>query len=205
MKACEKVIKSQQDISFILIRSEYLGTKKNKGYQIYQQIFNNSSHRHIESSLESAHYLKAYQKLVNDARSGDLVLNFQPLKLADLQQLVRETKVLHQCSLLQDLGIVASNTSGKTKPKGKTPITPPSSEIELKEFLLNLVKHHHLLGQETLIKQAKTQFETIESAKIENLIQKLVKEQKISIVNPNAKPQERLICLIPQAVAGGKK
>ncbi|MDJ0745987.1 MAG: hypothetical protein QNJ32_21845 [Xenococcaceae cyanobacterium MO_167.B27] len=76
---------------------------------------------------------------------------------------------------------------------------------ELKEFLLNLVKHHHLLGQHILIQQAKSQFAEVEEAQIENLIQELAKEQKISIVNPNAKPKERLICLIPQVVAGASK
>ncbi|MDJ0573429.1 MAG: hypothetical protein QNJ53_30930 [Pleurocapsa sp. MO_192.B19] len=82
---------------------------------------------------------------------------------------------------------------------------PPPPLNEVKEFLLNLVKHHHLLGQETLIKQAKTQFTEVEVKIIETQIQELIKEQKISIINPNAKPKERLICLIPQAVAGGIK
>ena len=204
MKACAKAIESNNHISLVMIRSEFLGTKKNKGYQIYNQIFNNSSHRHIQSSLESVHYLKTYQKLVNDARSGDLVLNFKPLKLADLEKLVRETKILHQCRLLQDLAIAPASPNKKPDEGTGKELT---ILIEVKEFLLNLVKHHHLLGQETLIQQAKSQFAEVEEAKIENLIQELAKEQTISFVNPNAKPEERLICLIPQAVAvaGGKK
>ncbi len=202
MKACTKAIESSQNLSLILIRSEFMGTKKNKGYQIYQQIFNNSSHRHLESSLESVHYLKTYQKLVNDAISGDLVLNFEPLTLTDLEGLVRQTKILHPCSLLQDLKIVPVhpiNKPGVGKPK------EPPILIDVKEFLLNLVKHHHLLGQQILIQQVKSQFTEIVEATIENLIQELAKEQKISIVNPNAKPKERLICLIPQAAAGASK
>lgn len=202
MKACERLIKSKRNISLTMIRSESVGTIKNQGYRIYEQIFTNSSHLHIKASLESVHYLKTYQKLVNDARSGDLILNFAPLKLPELVKLVRETKVLHQCTLLQDLKIVSGDSDIKPQPEIIDPIKPL---IEVKEFLLNLVKHHHILGQETLIKQAKSQFAEVEAAEIEALIQELDKEQKISVINPNAKPQERSICLIPQAVAGGKK
>ena len=198
MKACEKVIDSQNNIGLILIRSKALGTKNNKGYQIYKKTFNNPPHRHIQATLESVYYLKTYQKLVNDALSGDLILNFEPLKLADLEKLVRETKVLYQCVLLQDLEIVPSTTIIRPDPLTK-------EFLEVKEFLLNLVQHHHLLGQETLIKNTKTQFTEIEVNEIEQLIKELVKEQKISIINPQDKPQERLICLIPQAIAGGTK
>ena len=201
MRACKRLIESKRNISLTMIRSESIGTRRNRGYQIYEQIFNNSSHRHIEASLESVHYLKTYQNLLNDARSGDLVLNFQPLNLEDLKKLVRETKILHQCALLQDLGIILGGSDKKAKPEEKT----TKLFIEEKDFLLNLVKHHHLLGQEILIKQAKTQFTEVETAKVETLIQELIEEQKISIINPNAKAKERLICLIPQAVAGAKK
>ncbi|WP_319420016.1 ATP-binding protein [Pleurocapsa sp. FMAR1] len=198
MKACEKAISSNKNSTLIMIRAESLGKKNNQGYKIYQKIFNNSSNSHIKFSLESVHYLKTYQKLKNDAVSGDLVLNFKPLSLTDLEKLVRETKVLHQCSLLQDLEIVPTIPIIKLDPE-------TGKELEVKKFLLNLVKHHLLLGQQTLIQQAKSQFTEIEEVKIERLIQELSQEQKISFVNPNAKPQERLICLIPQAVAGGKK
>lgn len=196
IKACGKYIKGDRNISLTMIRSESIGNRSNKGYQIYQQIFDNSSHHHIKSSLESVHYLKTYQKLVNDAISGDLVLNFQPLKLADLEKLVRETKVLHKCGLLQDLKVV---------PATITPPPPPKRHQEVKVFLLNLVKHHCLLGQETLVKQAKTQFAEVTQTKLEHLIKELVREEKISIMNPNAKPQEQLICLIPQVVASNVK
>ena len=202
MKACEKAISLKRNITLIMIRAESLGKSNNQGYKTYQKIFNNTSHHHIKPTLESVYYLKTYQKLKNDAVSGDLVLNFKPLSLTDLEKLVRQTKILHQCSLLQDLKIVPVNP--KKKPVVGTP-KEPTILIEVKEFLLNLVKHHHLLGQQILIQQAKSQFAEIEEAKIENLIQKLAQEQKISFVNPNAKPKERLICLIPQAVAGGSK
>ena len=198
IKACEKAIKSNRDLSLILIRSEFMGTRNNKGYQIYEKIFRNSSHHHIKASLESVCYLKTYQKLVNDARSGDLVLNFQPLKLEDLEKLFQKTEVLHQCSLLRDLKIV---------PPGDVPIIPPPPLPldKVKEFLLNLVKHHCLLGYQTLIKQAKNQFFKVSETDIKEQIQQLIKEQKINIINPQAKPEEKLICLIPETVIVGKK
>lgn len=203
MKACDKALSLNKNSTLIMIRSESLGKSNNQGYKIYQKIFNDSSNNHIKSTLESVHYLKTYQKLKNDARSGDLTLNFAPLKLTNLEKLVRKTKVLHQCRLLQDLAIIPSLPDPKPDYKGTDP--RPPSLLKLKEFLLDLVKHHHLLGQQILIKQAKSQFTEVEEAKIENLIQELAKEEKISFVNPNAKPKERLICLIPQAVAGGSK
>ena len=124
-----------------------------------------------------------------------MVLNFEPLTLSELEKLVRETEILHQCTLLQKLGVVDLRII--------PPPPPPLAEV--KEFLFNLVQHHHILGQEILIKQAKTQFADVETAQIATLIEELAKEQKISIINPNAKPQERSICLVPQAVVGGKK
>jgi hypothetical protein len=202
MKACEKSLGSNKNITLIMIRAESLGKSNNQGYKIYQKIFNNISNHHIKPSLESVYYLKTYQKLKNDAISGDLVLNFELLSLTDLEKLVCQTKVLHQCRLLQDLEIVPVNPNKKPDEATEKKLT---ILIEVKEFLLNLVKHHHLLGQQILIQQAKSQFAEIEKAKIENLIQDLSQEQKISFVNPNAKPEERLICLIPPTTAGVKQ
>ena len=124
MKACEKALSLNKNITLIMIRSESVGRSRNQGYKIYQKIFNDSSNNHIKSSLESVHYLKTYQKLKNDARSGDLTLNFAPLKLTDLEKLVRETKVLHQCRLLQDLAIVPSLPDPKPDSQGTDPRSP---------------------------------------------------------------------------------
>ena len=206
MRACGRALQSDRDINLILIRSEFLGTRRNRGYQTYQQIFNNSSHQHLQSSLESVHYLRTYQKLVNDARSGDLVLNFQPLSLANLQKLVRENRVLYRCSLLQDLGIVPAIIVDKDSNSNVNPNPVPDRNlnIEITEFLFNFVRHHQFLGEQTLIRQAQTQFAEVAEAEIKEQIQKLVEEEKISFINPDARPEERLICLIPQAVAGGR-
>jgi energy-coupling factor transporter ATP-binding protein EcfA2 len=196
MKACEKSIKLNSNITLKLIRAEPLGKPTTQGYKLYRQLFNGLSYCHITPDLESIHYLKTYQKLVNDARSGDLVLNFEPLSLAYLENLVRETKVLQQCRVLQDLEIVLPDSTNRCPPDPEKERAKLIKQV--KEFLLNLVKHHQLLGQEILIKQTKSQFTEVEEAEIDNLIQELCEEKKISFVNPKAKPKERLVCLVPQ-------
>lgn len=201
MKACEKSIKLNPNITLKLIRAEPLGRPTTQGYKLYRQLFNGLSYCHITPDLESVHYLKTYQKLANDAVSGDLVVNFESLSLDRLKELVRETQVLHQCRLLQNLGIILPDSKVDT-PEEQTPTDEKKKRQKLlqqvKEFLLNLVKHHHLLGQEILIKQAKSQFVEVEETEIDNLIQELCEEKKISFVNPKAKPKERLVCLVPQ-------
>jgi hypothetical protein len=202
MKACEKAINFNPNITLKLIRAEPLGKPTTQGYKLYQKLFKNLFDNHITPDLESVHYLKTYQKLSNDARSGDLVLNFEPLSLERLEELVCKTKVLHQCRLLQDLEIILPDSTNPDTPEEKIPSEKKKGKVKLlrqvKEFLLNLVKHHHLLGQEILIKQAKSQFAKVEETEIDNLIQELCEEKKISFINPKAKPKERLVCLVPQ-------
>jgi hypothetical protein len=207
MKACEKSIKLNPSITLKLIRAEPLGKPTTQGYKLYQKLFNNSSDCHITPDLKSVHYLKTYQKLFNDANSGDLVLNFEPLSLTQLENLVRETKVLHQCRLLQNLEIVLPDSDTDTseeQPSSDKEKKNKKLHGEVKEFLFNLVKHHHLLGQEILIKQTKSQFAEIAEIEIDNLIQELCEEKKISFVNPKAKSKDRLVCLVPSVTVGEK-
>lgn len=186
MKACEKFIQANQDTPLKLIRSASLGNRKNQGYRLYKKLFNQSSH--IRPSLESVHYLKTYQNLVNDAKAGDLVVNYENLNLTQLKDLICQTKILHQCQLLQDLAVVPPT------------ITPPGTKKnelgKAKEFLLNLVTTQHLLAEKVLIQNAKSQFPEVEETEIKNLIQELCKIGKISFVNPNAKPEDRMVCLV---------
>lgn len=207
MKACEKSINFNPNITLKLIRAEPLGKPTTQGYKLYQKLFTDSSDCHIIPDLKSVHYLKTYQKLFNDASSGDLVLNFEPLSLTQLENLVRETKVLHQCRLLQDLEIVLPDSGTDTseeQPSSDKEKKNKKLHGEVKEFLFNLVKHHHLLGQEILIKQVKSQFAEIAETQIDNLIQELYKEKKISFVNPDAKPKDKLVCLVPSVKVGEK-
>ena len=55
MKASERAVEFNKNLCLIMIRAESVGTKRNKGYQIYDRVFNNSFHHHIKASLESVH------------------------------------------------------------------------------------------------------------------------------------------------------
>jgi hypothetical protein len=193
MEACKKAAKEDSTLTLYLIRAEELGNTRNKGYQSYTAFFTGSPHRHITPHINSVHYLVTYHNLVKDAREGDLVIGSKNLNFKSLQELIRESKILEGCSLLQDLGIFK-----KIKP---IIITPPPKVIELtecKDYLLNLVKTQHFLGKPTLIDNAISNFPTVNEAQINVLIQQLCEENKIQILDPKAKPEAQLICLVPR-------
>lgn len=192
MEACKKAAKEDSTLTLYLIRAEVLGNAKNKGYQSYTKFFTGSPHRHITPHINSVHYLVTYHNLVKDAREGDLVIGSKNLNFKSLQELIRESKILEGCSLLQDLGIFK-----KIKP---IIITPPPKVIELtecKDYLFDLVKTQHFLGKPTLIDNAISNFPTVNEDQINVLIQQLCEENKIQILDPKAKPEAQLICLVP--------
>ncbi|MFM6815066.1 MAG: AAA family ATPase [Dolichospermum sp.] len=192
MEACKKAAEKDSTLTLYLIRAEVLGNTKNKGYQSYTKFFTGSPHRHITPHINSVHYLVTYHNLVKDAREGDLVIGSKNLNFKSLQELIRESNILEGCSLLQDLGIFK-----KIKP---VIITPPPKVIELtecKDYLFDLVKTQHLLGKPTLIDNAISNFPTVNEAQINVLIQQLCEENKIQILDPKAKPEAQLICLVP--------
>lgn len=192
MEACKKAAKEDSTLTLYLIRAEVLGNTKNKGYQSYTKFFTGSPHRHITPHINSVHYLVTYHNLVKDAREGDLVIGSKNLNFKSLQELIRESKILEGCSLLQDLGIFK-----KIKP---IIITPPPKVIELtecKDYLFDLVKTQHFLGKPTLIDNAISNFPTVNEDQINVLIQQLCEENKIQILDPKAKPEAQLICLVP--------
>lgn len=192
MEACKKAAKEDSTLTLYLIRAEELGNTRNKGYQSYTAFFTGFPHRHITPHINSVHYLVTYHNLVKDAREGDLVIGSKNLNFKSLQELIRESKILEGCSLLQDLGIFK-----KIKP---IIITPPPKVIELtecKDYLFDLVKTQHLLGKPTLIDNAISNFPTVNEAQINVLIQQLCEENKIQILDPKAKPEAQLICLVP--------
>jgi hypothetical protein len=106
MEACRKAVNQNLCKTLYLIREEGVGNRNNKGYQLYTQIFTNSPHRRITPKALSVQYLVTYYDLVKDAREGDLVVRGESLNLKDLKALIHESKVLHDCPLLQELGIV---------------------------------------------------------------------------------------------------
>lgn len=216
MKACEKTVQKNPSLTLRLIRAEVLGSQKNKGYELFTKIFTGSRHRRLTPNLASVHYLVTYYTLVKDAREGDLVIADKTLGLKNLQTLVRDSKVLQDCPLLQDLEIInhsseASDKSGdKAKTSGKRTsnkpplnivevVKPPKEVIEAKEFLLNLVKTQQFLGRQILIQNACLQFPTLSESQIEQLIQQLCQEKHVQILDPKAKLEDQLIYFVPHS------
>jgi hypothetical protein len=70
--------------------------------------------------------------------------------------------------------------------------------MEAKEFLLNLIKTQHIMGKQALIKNIHSQFIKVGEPQIEDLIQQLCQEKQIQILDPSAKPEAQLICLVPK-------
>jgi Cdc6-like AAA superfamily ATPase len=192
MNACQRVVSRNICQSLILIRAASVGQPKLAGNQIYQQIFTYSNHRHIKPNLSSIQILATYHRFVNSALSQELVIGDKTINLQKLETFIRESEILHQCTLLQDLGIV-SKPNPKSEPNGNR-----GEDLRpVKDLLLNLVKTQHLLGKPTLIDNAISNFATVNEAQINVLIQQLCQENKIQILDPKAKPEAQLICLVP--------
>jgi hypothetical protein len=195
MDTCQKAIKQNLCKTLYLIRAEGVGTPNLKGNKLYKQIFTGSPHSHLKPDLTSVHYLGTYHSLVNAAGSGELVVAGKTQALEDLEVLIRKSQILHECRLLQDLGIVprsngTSNGNGGTNGK--------KNLQEVKEFLLNLVITQHVTGRQRLIENAHSQFSQVNESEIEKLIQDLCQENKIKIIPPNAKPKDQSVCWVPE-------
>jgi hypothetical protein len=187
MEACRKSIDQSLCQVLYLIRAEGLGKPNNKGYKLYTEIFTGSPHYRITPNPLSVQYLVTYYDLVKDAREGDFVIRGEPIGLKKLQALIRESEVLHDCPILQDLGIVRG---GIIKPP---PIEP------VKDFLFNFVITQQFLGRQTLIQNASSQFPDVDESQIDQLIDQLCDENKIQLLDDKAKKNAQLICLVPKA------
>lgn len=210
MEACGKEVKKNPSLNLRLIRAEGLGSSNNKGYKRYTEIFTGFRHHRITTNLTSVHYLATYHSLVKDAREGDLVIGGKTIGFKNLQAIIRECKILNDCPLLQDFGLVeetndtdvnppiTSDNKEPGKPKIGNLVQPKNELLEAKEFLLNLIKTQHFIGKQALIKNIRSQFIKVSEPKIEDLIQQLCQEKQIQILDPSAKAEAQLICLVPK-------
>ncbi|MBD3559104.1 ATP-binding protein, partial [Planktothrix sp. FACHB-1355] len=188
MNACQKVIQQNACENLHLIRGVTVGNGKLAGYQIYKQIFTGSQHHHIKPTLSSVHYLAAYHSLVNSALANELVVAGKPVSLKELEDLIRNAEILNNCILLQGLGIVR-----------KADIPTDNGDFkEVREFLLNVVKTQGYLSKNTLNENAVRKFSEVNQTQVEQLIQQLIKENKIQLVNPKDPPKDHLVCFVPQ-------
>lgn len=189
MNSCQKAVTQNMCQTLYLIRAESLGSTNNQGYKRYKQIFTGSPHRHIRPNLTSLQYLATYHSLVNAACSKELVVGDKTPNLKELEALIRQSKILHDCPLLQDLGIV-----NHRPPSNIDQVLPLQA---VKEFLLNLVKTQQFVGRQTLIQNALTRFSQVNESQVEQLLQQLCQAKQIKLIDPSAKPEAQLICLVP--------
>jgi len=191
MNACQTAIQKNLCQTMYLIRGGDLGKPNLAGNQLYRQIFTDTNHVHIKPNLQSIHYLATYQSLVNSAKSQDLVIGGKSITVQKLEALIRESQLLHKCTLLQNLNIV-SKQEKESVPNGKD----RKDLRPVKDFLFNLVTTQQFMGVPTLISQAANQFSDTQETDIQHLIDLLCQEKKVKLINPKAKLPDQLICLV---------
>lgn len=186
MNAAQKVIQQNLCQKLYLIRMASVGDAKLKGNQIYQQIFKGTRNFHIKPDLASVQILATYQSLVNSCISQELVIGGKTIQLPELQDLMRKSKILENCSVLQDLGLIAKDNSTGIQAKDLQSI---------KDFLLNLITTQQFLGISTLLSQAQNQYPNVSDSDIQGLIDSLRDEDRVKLMDTN-KNMEQLICLV---------
>ncbi len=192
MNACRRVVDLRLCDTLYLIRGEGIGQPGRKGYTMHQQIFGGHSHRRVRPDLPSVYDLATYHSLVNAAYAGELVIAGRVATVDELEQVAYRSKVLHRCRLLQELGIV----SGRSPQSGSRRVSKSQLNHELqpmREFLLDLIKTHQLLGYQVVAQTARDQFPERSPDQINRVISDLTKSQHIQILDPSAKPDEQLI------------
>jgi ribosomal protein L17 len=183
MKACQAILNKKHCQVLYLIRNAQLG--KTMGYKIYVKIFNKPEHHHLKPTLESIHYLATYHNLVNAAMANELVVEGTVVNLQELQSLIRESEILQNCSLLQNLGIVSSSEK--------------KEELKaMEELLFNLVKTQSFMARKALVENVKHQFPASDRSQINLLIQQLFEAKKIKIIKPKGTIEEQLVCYVPK-------
>ncbi|MEC4814185.1 MAG: ATP-binding protein [Scytonema sp. PMC 1069.18] len=187
MNACQKAIQQNLCDMMYLIRASTVGKPNLAGNQIYKQIFTYTDNLHLKPTLASVHYLATYHNLVKMVEGNELVLAGKIIRLQELETLIRDFKTLQNCLLLQDLGIVSVKTTPKLEIKDFQPV---------KNYVLNLVITQSFIGRTRLIENTNIQFPDVNKLDLEEILNQLCQEQKIQIVNTQAKPEDQTVCLV---------
>jgi len=197
MKACDKALHANLCDTLILIRSAQLGQPKNAGYKLFKCIFTGLPHRHIIPTLNSVHYLATYHSLVNAALGRDLVVGEQIPDLKKLEAFIRDSQILHQCSLLKKLGIVPAET--ETRDRGREDNCDELKKLrrDIKDYLVTLVRNDGMmLGRKTLLENAYREYSQFNESQLNPLIEELCQENKLQIPNLNEKLEKQVVCLV---------
>ncbi|NET70335.1 MAG: DUF2225 domain-containing protein [Sphaerospermopsis sp. SIO1G2] len=134
--------------------------------------------------------------------AGDLVIGNQIISIHDLQALLNTTNILADCSLLQNLGIIAkSETTNQDESGDLNAFKPMKKQIifkEAKDYILNLVATQFCLSRQVLLQKAVIVFPHAGDLQLDGLIQQLCWENKIKILSSKADPSMQLVMLFPK-------
>jgi hypothetical protein len=194
MKVCKTALDKQHCQAMVLIREKSLA-KSGQGVKLYQQIFkDNPPNYHLIPTIEDIHYLRTYQKIANDTRSGDLVVRDKTINLAILHELIGKSEVLGKCSLLRRLLL-----GSESKPEKPEDGLVDDSDRKIKEFLVNLVIENKLIGKQALIDHVGEHFSDCDESKVKSIVDECCQDETIPIelLNPESKLNDQIICYIP--------
>ncbi|MGC1305884.1 MAG: P-loop NTPase fold protein [Phormidesmis sp.] len=194
MRACQRLLNGGTRTQLYLIRAANLGTPRNRGFQIFQEVFKGSKHVHIKTDLKSVQYLETYHRLVNAAASRELVIASQTPDIAELRSLMRESDVLAKCPLLQQLEIIKS--------KGPTPDPDPGDpdpvDIEAaRTHIVNLMTTQSMMGMQAVMNSASEHVRSLSTEDMQNIIYALCEANRIQMLDPQASPENQLLCWVP--------
>ena len=213
MRACQQIIEARTRDRIYLIRKERLGTARNRGFQLFEEIFSGQTHTYLKPDLQSVQYLETYHRLVNAAAGGELVIGAKTPNVEGLQAFVRESDILTGCVLLQQLNVVRASAdvptipqvvslkSKKAKQQKTKPVEPsgPSAQdvAAAERYILNLMTTQSLVGVQVLVENTQDQVPALDPAAVVSLIHSLCDRNRVQLLDPNAKPEDQLLCYVP--------
>ncbi len=190
MNACQKVVDKKSCETLYLLRAAEVGNARNLSNRIYRKIFKGRSKNiHIKPNLESVYFLATYHSLVNAALANELVIEGEIISLKELEEIICDSQILNNCSLLQDLSVVVPADTQEEQ-------NEPNLD-EMNDFVLNLIRKKSFMERNSIIENTLDQFVKVEQSQIDIIIQELEGEQKIKIISPTSKSDEQLVCFVP--------
>ena len=190
MNACQKVVEKKLCETLYLVRAAEVGNAKNLSYGIYRKIFKGRlKNFHIKPNLESLYFLATYHSLVNAVLANELVIEGEIISLKELEEIICDSQIFNNCSLLQDLSVVFPADTQEQE-------NQPDLD-EIKDFVLNLIRKKSFMEWNSIIENTLHQFVKIDEGKIDIIIKELEGEQRIKIIAPTSKLDEQLVCFVP--------
>lgn len=199
MSACQKVVHNKLCQTLYLVRATEIGNARNLSYRIYRKIFKGRlKNFHIQPNLESLYFLATYHSLVNSALANELIIEGEIISLKELEEIICQSQILNDCSLLQDLSVVfPADTQEQPNQPDLDEIPNQPNLDEIKDFVLNLIRKKSFMERNSIIENTLLQFVKTDQGKIDIIIAELEGEQKIKIIAPTSKLDEQLVCFVP--------